>query len=156
MPLDMPSKEKKQARRKKFLEKSRKRSEAFLKKSREKGYLPKDFMTPAEKDKFNKEARKADAQTADEVGAKKNKLQQKPKKATSPSIDETFKSLERLKELQEGKKPKNKKPKQRKRKPFDPFVTIEAKGGGKVKGYKKGGPITYRMSGGQVVDNSYD
>ena len=31
-----------------------------------------------------------------------------------------------------------------------------AKGGGKVKGYKKGGPITYRMSGGQVVGNSYD
>jgi hypothetical protein len=29
-------------------------------------------------------------------------------------------------------------------------------GGGKVKGYKKGGPITYRMTGGQVVDNSYD
>ena len=26
----------------------------------------------------------------------------------------------------------------------------------KVKGYKKGGPITYRMAGGQVVDNSYD
>ena len=82
------------------------------------------------------------------------------------------------------------KPKQRKRKPFEPFVTMEAKGGGKVvkkkksikavdrdvssdqfpeaskfvnkmgggkiKGYKKGGPITYRMTGGQVVDNSYD
>jgi hypothetical protein len=31
-----------------------------------------------------------------------------------------------------------------------------AKAGGKVKGYKKGGPITYRMSGGQVVGNSYD
>jgi hypothetical protein len=31
-----------------------------------------------------------------------------------------------------------------------------AKAGGKVKGYKKGGPITYRMTGGQVVDNSYD
>tara|TARA_R100001082_G_C4234470_1_gene104632 strand:- start:11 stop:478 length:468 start_codon:yes stop_codon:yes gene_type:complete len=30
------------------------------------------------------------------------------------------------------------------------------KHGGKVKGYKKGGPITYRMTGGQVVDNSYD
>jgi hypothetical protein len=30
------------------------------------------------------------------------------------------------------------------------------KAGGKVKGYKKGGPITYRMAGGQVVDNSYD
>ena len=29
-------------------------------------------------------------------------------------------------------------------------------GGGKVKGYKKGGSITYRMAGGQVVDNSYD
>ena len=29
-------------------------------------------------------------------------------------------------------------------------------GGGKVKGYKKGGAITYRMTGGQVVDNSYD
>ena len=28
---------------------------------------------------------------------------------------------------------------------------INAKAGGKVKGYKKGGPITYRMSGGQVV-----
>ena len=28
--------------------------------------------------------------------------------------------------------------------------------GGKIKGYKKGGPITYRMTGGQVVDNSYD
>ena len=31
-----------------------------------------------------------------------------------------------------------------------------AKAGGKVKGYKKGGPITYRMSGGQVTGNSYD
>ena len=31
-----------------------------------------------------------------------------------------------------------------------------AKAGGKVKGYKKGGSITYRMSGGQVVGNSYD
>jgi len=27
---------------------------------------------------------------------------------------------------------------------------------GKVKGYKKGGPITYRMSGGQVVGHGYD
>jgi|TARA_R110001606_G_scaffold1902_1_gene7264 hypothetical protein len=69
----------------------------------------------------------------------------------SPSIDETFKSLERLKELQEGKKPKKKKPKAKKPKPL-----VEAQGGGKVKGYKKGGPITYRMTGGQVVDNSYD
>ena len=31
-----------------------------------------------------------------------------------------------------------------------------AKAGGKVKGYKKGGPITYRMSGGQVVGHGYD
>ena len=31
-----------------------------------------------------------------------------------------------------------------------------AKAGGRIKGYKKGGPITYRMTGGQVVDNSYD
>ena len=31
-----------------------------------------------------------------------------------------------------------------------------AKGGGKVKGYKKGGSITYRMSGGQVVGHGYD
>jgi len=30
------------------------------------------------------------------------------------------------------------------------------KTGGRIKGYKKGGPITYRMTGGQVVDNSYD
>jgi hypothetical protein len=30
------------------------------------------------------------------------------------------------------------------------------KSGGRIKGYKKGGPITYRMTGGQVVDNSYD
>jgi hypothetical protein len=29
-------------------------------------------------------------------------------------------------------------------------------GGGRIKGYKKGGPISYRMTGGQVVDNSYD
>jgi hypothetical protein len=28
-------------------------------------------------------------------------------------------------------------------------------GGGKVKEYKKGGPITYRMSGGQVVNRCY-
>jgi hypothetical protein len=33
---------------------------------------------------------------------------------------------------------------------------IKKRSGGKVKGYKKGGPITYRMTGGQVVDNSYD
>ena len=30
------------------------------------------------------------------------------------------------------------------------------KAGGKVKGYKKGGSITYRMSGGQVVGHGYD
>ena len=35
-------------------------------------------------------------------------------------------------------------------------ITGKRKAGGKVKGYKKGGPITYRMTGGQVVDNSYD
>ena len=33
---------------------------------------------------------------------------------------------------------------------------VNKRGGGKIKGYKKGGPITYRMTGGQVVDNSYD
>ena len=48
------------------------------------------------------------------------------------------------------------KPKRRKRKPFEPYITMEAKGGGKVKGYKKGGSITYRMSGGQVVGHGYD
>ena len=141
----------------------------------------------------------------------------------SPSIDETFKSLERLKELQEGKKPKKKKPKAKKPKPLveaqgggsmkkgldkvkalpkdkkrsarikkkrealDPRDRIpqseklkrwmnegvmgynkyspnaplhpldfKRSGGGKIKGYKKGGPITYRMTGGQVVGNSYD
>jgi hypothetical protein len=31
-----------------------------------------------------------------------------------------------------------------------------AKAGGEVKGYKKGGSITYRMSGGQVVGHGYD
>jgi len=45
----------------------------------------------------------------------------------SPSIDETFKSLERLKELQEGKKPKKKKPKAKKPKPL-----VEARNGGKI------------------------
>ena len=69
-----------------------------------------------------------------------------------PPIDETFKSLERLRKLEEKKLA----PKRKKRKPFEPFVEMEAKGGGKVKGYKKGGAITYRMTGGQVVDNSYD
>ena len=38
----------------------------------------------------------------------------------------------------------------------DYSVIDKLKSGGKVKGYKKGGPITYRMSGGQVVGNSYD
>jgi hypothetical protein len=38
----------------------------------------------------------------------------------------------------------------------DYTVIDKLKSGGKVKGYKKGGPITYRMTGGQVVDNSYD
>tara|TARA_R110001592_G_scaffold361154_2_gene671131 strand:- start:403 stop:744 length:342 start_codon:yes stop_codon:yes gene_type:complete len=33
---------------------------------------------------------------------------------------------------------------------------VNKMGGGKIKGYKKGGPISYRMTGGQVVDNSYD
>ena len=33
---------------------------------------------------------------------------------------------------------------------------VNKMGGGKIKGYKKGGPITYRMTGGQVVGNSYD
>jgi hypothetical protein len=85
-------------------------------------------MTYLQKEKFKSKRscnQKADAAALQMKRRCKKKatLQQKPKKATSPSIDETFKSLERLKELQEGKKPKNKKPKQRKRKPFDPFVT---------------------------------
>ncbi len=58
----------------------------------------------------------------------------------SPSIDETFKSLERLKELQEGKKPKKKKPKAKKPKPL-----VEAQGGGKVK---------YRRIGGKVLNGN--
>ena len=37
-----------------------------------------------------------------------------------------------------------------------PDYVRKHKAGGKVKGYKKGGAITYRMAGGQVVDNSYD
>ena len=41
-------------------------------------------------------------------------------------------------------------------KPKKKRYLMEAKGGGKVKGYKKGGPITYRMSGGQVVGHGYD
>ena len=35
-------------------------------------------------------------------------------------------------------------------------LVTKKRSGSKVKGYKKGGPITYRMTGGQVVDNSYD
>ena len=149
MPLDIPSiKAKKQARMKKFLEKSRKRREAFLKKSREKGYLPKDFMTPAEKDRFNKKARKVDAQTADEVGAKK--MKPISKKARDDYKDETAAKTAGVvsgKEL--GAIDME----------FDKILkelTTKKRGGGKVKGYKKGGPITYRMTGGQVVDNSYD
>tara|TARA_R110001583_G_scaffold188378_1_gene350464 strand:- start:17 stop:562 length:546 start_codon:yes stop_codon:yes gene_type:complete len=34
--------------------------------------------------------------------------------------------------------------------------SILKKKGGKVKGYKKGGPISYRMSGGQVVAHGYN
>ena len=41
-------------------------------------------------------------------------------------------------------------------KPKKKRYLMVAKGGGKVKGYKKGGPITYRMSGGQVVGHGYD
>ena len=55
-----------------------------------------------------------------------------------------------------SKEKKNTQPKRKKRKPFEPYVTMEAKDGGKVKGYKKGGSITYRMSGGQVVGHGYD
>ena len=44
----------------------------------------------------------------------------------------------------------------KKRKPSMEGDMIDLKGGGKIKGYKKGGPITYRMTGGQEVDNSYD
>ena len=44
----------------------------------------------------------------------------------------------------------------KKRKPSMEGDMIDLKGGGKIKGYKKGGPITYRMTGGKVVDNSYD
>ena len=134
----MPSKAKKQARRKKFLEKSRKRSDALIKKSREKGYLPKDFMTRSEKEKaFKQKAkiRKADAQTADEVGAKKMKPISK-KARDAYKFDMEFDKM--LKEL------------------TTKYPISSKRGGGKVKGYKKGGPITYRMTGGQVVDNSYD
>ena len=50
---------------------------------------------------------------------------------------------EEVKIMEPPKKPKKKKP-------------LKKMGGGKVKGYKKGGSITYRMSGGQVTGNSYD
>ena len=43
-----------------------------------------------------------------------------------------------------------------KKKPTKKKKVVKAMGGGKVKGYKKGGPITYRITGGQVVGNSYD
>ena len=43
-----------------------------------------------------------------------------------------------------------------KRKTTGKKKVVKAMDGGKVKGYKKGGSITYRMAGGQVVDNSYD
>ena len=33
---------------------------------------------------------------------------------------------------------------------------VKKNAGGKVKGYKKGGSITYRMTGGQVVGHGYD
>ena len=55
-------------------------------------------------------------------------------------------------------KPKLRRP-SRGDKEFTPYLKRKMprkKAGGKVKGYKKGGPITYRMSGGQVVGNSYD
>ena len=95
-------------------------------------------------------------------GARKNKL----RKALEAREDKVIIPVHLTKagggkvkgdKLEEGEKPKKRvTPKRKKRKPFEPFVTMEAKGGGKVKGYKKGGAITYRMTGGQVVDNSYD
>ena len=76
----------------------------------------------------------------------------KPKKKkiidTVGGISKSKKKPIRLKKPKEGKS--------------DSSVTVDysvidkLKSGGKVKGYKKGGPITYRMSGGQVVGNSYD
>ena len=78
-----------------------------------------------------------------------------PKFPISPDLGEDYTAP-----LEEYKPPKNWMEKQKKeRKKWKNFTkpdTIEVKGGGKVKGYKKGGPITYRMAGGQVVDNSYD
>ena len=49
------------------------------------------------------------------------------------------------------------KPKRRKRKPFEPYVTMEAKGGGKVEYKKHGGKvIKTNMSGDDVVRGCYD
>ena len=88
-------------------------------------------------------------------------MAKKKKNTKPPSIDERFKSLERLRKLEEGEKPKR-----RKRKPFEPYITMEAKGGGKVEykmgggkvmGYKKGGKvIKTNMSGDDVVRGCYD
>jgi len=60
----------------------------------------------------------------------KSKKKTKPKKPSKPE------SL--LPKKMGGGKVK---PKRKKRKPFEPYITMEAKGGGKVKGYKKGGTL---------------
>ena len=91
------------------------------------------------------------------VKKKIKKIPEEPITGGFNPSDIEFKDLreeeeEFMKKRVKGSKPPSKK----KRKPSMEGDMIDLKGGGKIKGYKKGGPITYRMTGGQVVDNSYD
>jgi len=108
------------------------------------------------------------------VRSKTAPLPKKKPKQTGDSlpIEETMKSIERLNKIQNATKKKSG-GKVMKKNMGGSLKAVNnpglaklptpvrnkmgyAKGGGKVKGYKKGGSITYRMSGGQVVGHGYD
>jgi hypothetical protein len=59
----------------------------------------------------------------------------------------------RAKQLSKLKKGGKVKPKRRKRKPFEPFITMEAKGGGKVKYRRIGGKV---LNGNDITKMIYD
>ena len=67
-------------------------------------------------------------------------------KATGLDVVAEFENLSRGKEGKTGSRLAKKTAKE----------LVKKNAGGKVKGYKKGGSITYRMTGGQVVGHGYD
>ena len=115
------------------------------------GDIPAYRVTVANQNKKGKNLTK----TMKDLEAAKKKLEVYEEKRDSlKGIDKTKFIAKQSKKITKNKE--NIKLLQSKIKDMKRRDIVPKMGGGKVKGYKKGGPITYRMTGGQVVDNSYD